>query len=186
MQQKPKLKVSKAEIGSLKQDLGDYFRLSVFLNSSGGWNTRQACRNGNECNNGKAGCKVSEKLMTPYSLTISARILNTVAIWSWSAPRACSAAAMFLGQRAFPGRQRPKTTAHLNPERSSKRFIRKISATGQMTTQSFTAERRARQSHLVCTDQTARVRKGSELRRILDRVGQYGTCSGREGIAPAT
>jgi thiosulfate/3-mercaptopyruvate sulfurtransferase len=32
--------------------------------------------------------------------------------------------------------------------------------------------RRGFESHLVCTDQIARVRKGSELRRILERVGQ--------------
>jgi Rhodanese-like domain len=45
--------------------------------------------------------------------------------------------------------------------------------------------RRTCESHLVCTDQIARVRKSSELRRILDRVGEYGACAGGEGIAPA-
>ena len=51
-----------------------------------------------------------------------------------------SAAAMFPERRVFLGKRRPKTTAHSNPERNSKSFIRRISATSRTTTRSFTAE----------------------------------------------
>jgi len=44
-------------------------------------------------------------------------------------------------------------------------------------------DRRTFKSHLVCTNQIARIRKGSELRRILDRMGQYGACPDREAVA---
>jgi 3-mercaptopyruvate sulfurtransferase SseA len=37
------------------------------------------------------------------------------------------------------GKWQPTTTAHSNPERNSKRFIRKISAIRRTATQSFTA-----------------------------------------------
>ena len=46
---------------------------------------------------------------------------------------------MFRGQRMSCGKWQPTTTAHSNPERNSKRFIRKISAIRRTATQSFTA-----------------------------------------------